>query len=466
MRLQKKEGRMLKIFSFLLLTVITVCSYAATGNLATQQKLDDEYKKVSTLAYRELANTASYKLPQIELNILINEIVRADKENKPEHAIVLVAANMAIIQKNINSKELDDVSAILLKHHAVGMAEEISQLINNQGDRYSQAKQSFEFAKYEANVNHWDNAFDWLKKIDVANELSKENGDEAYIIYGAALQYKKKHREGLSYYARVKSDSALYPIAQLNTALGHIRQDWWTDAHISIEQALSTTGKNDVEIANRLYTILGFSQLQQGFYRHARDSFRNVKIKSAYANRALLGIGLAALNQEDFVGALNAFNQLKTHSESDMPVAQSYLLAAFTLTRLKQNETASVSYTEAINYYEQKTNFYDGLANEIKNSSSASQMSAASLLINKICTDNAKEEPELSLLAEKLNTLNRLNRHPLSPNTLLQINKAYGNIFPPFLAKANEVIAKKQLVFNSYLNQSRFGLTKLYDTNN
>jgi hypothetical protein len=453
---------MLHLFSFLLLTMVSFCSYAAVDNVATQQQLDDAYKKVTTLAYRELANAPSYKLPQAELNTLISEIGRADKENKPEHTIALVAANMAIIQQNINAKELHSVTTALLKHHAVGIAEDINQLVNNQGDRYSQAKQSFEFAKYAANVNHWDKALDWLKKIDIANELSKENGDEAYIIYGAALQYKKKHREALSYYAKVKSDSVLYPIAQLNTALGYIRQDWWTDAHISIEQALSTISKDDAEIANRLYTILGFSQLQQGFYRNARDSFRNVKIKSAYANRALLGIGLAALNQEDFVGALNAFNQLKTHSENDMPVAQSYLMAAFTLTRIKQNETASVSYTEAINYYEQKTNAYNGLSNEIKNNNPASQ----TLLITKISSDIKNEEPELNLLAEELNTLNRLNGYSLSPNTLLLINKAYNNMLPVFLAKANEVVTKKQLAFNSYLNQSRFGLTKLYDTNN
>ncbi len=457
---------MLQIISFLLLTMATAFSYGATGNITAQQ-LDDEYKKVTTLAYRELASTPLYKLPQAELNTLISEVVRADEELKPERAIALVVTNIAIIQKNINAKELHIITAILLKHHAVGIAEEISNLVNTQGDRYSQAKESFAFAKYQANLNRWDKAFGWLKKIDIANELSKENGDEAYIIYGAALQHKKKHREAISYYARVKSDSVLYPIAQLNTALGYIRQDWWTDAQISIEQALSTAGKDDIEIVNRLYTILGFSQLQQGFYRNARDSFRNVKIKSAYANRALLGIGLAALNQEDFVGALNAFNELKTHSENDMSVAQAYLLAAFTLTKIKQSATASASYAEAINYYEQKTNFYEGLTNEIKNNSSAGQpLLINTALINKISADSENEEPELRLLAEELSTLNRLSGYSLAPNTLLQINKLYGNIFLAFLAKANDVVSKKQLAFNSYLNQSRFGLTRLYDTNN
>ena len=467
----KQERRILHKIVFLLLTMIATESYgattgatkgAATNSPNPQQQLEDDYKKITTLAYHELASTALYKLPQADLNILISEVTHADETNNSERAIVLLAANMGIIQKNINAKELQNLTAVILKYHAAGIAEDIIELASKQGDRYSLAKENFEFAKYEAKLNHWDNAISWLKKIDITNELSKDNGDEAYIIYGAALQYKKKHREALTYYAHVKQDSAFYSIAQLDSALAYIRQDWWTDAQITIEQALSTASKDDIEIANRLYTILGFSQLQQGFYRNARESFRNVKIKSAYANRALFGVGMAALNQEDFVGALNAFNQLKNHPENDMSVAQSYLLASFTLTKLKQSTTASASYAEAISYYEQKTNFYDNLLNEIKSDNLANQP----LLINKINADIQREEPELSLLGEELTILNTLKEHSLAPNTLLQINKLYGNIFLAFLSKANDVISKKQLAFNSYLNQSRFGLTRLYDTNN
>lgn len=457
-----KGGWMLQLIIFLLLSISTALSYGATNSSGPQIQLDEDYQKVTTRAYHELCNASAYLLPQADLNTLINAAVSADDAHKPEGVICVATANMAVVQKNVNAKELPSLTALVLKHHALGIAKEIADLVSNQGDVYAQAKQNFQIAKYEADQHHWDKAIDWLKKIDITNELPKENGDEANIIYGAALQYKKKHREALSYYARVKADSRFYPIAQLNSALGYIRQDWWTDAQIAIEKALGSAGKNDIEIVNRLYTILGFSQLQQGFYRNARESFRNVKIKSAYANRALLGVGMAALNQEDFVGALNAFNQLKTHPENDMSVAQSYLLAAFTLAKIKQSSTASTSYTEAINYYEQKNNFYENMLNEIKGNSASNP----SLLVNKISADFEKEDPELNLIIEQLKTLGFLSGQSLSSNNLLQINKLNSGLYAVFLAKAEDVVAKKQTAFNSYLNQSRFGFTKLYDTPN
>jgi hypothetical protein len=462
---------MIQTFIFFTLVLFASLSYGANNNNLLPQ-LDDDFKKVTTQAYRELAAAAIYKLPQVDLPALIEKIEQADEKNDGGPAVnlivvSLVVANMATIQKNINAKEIQQVTALTLKYHAVGVAEQILELANSQGDTYAQAKQHFEFAKYEADVNHWDKAIAWLRKIDIANALSKDNGDEASIIVGAALQYRKKHREAITYYANVKQDSPFYSIAQLNTALAYIRQDWWTDAQLTIEQGLAKANKSDIEITSRLYTILGFSQLQQGFYRNARESFRNVKIKSIYANRALLGVGMAALNQEDFVGAINAFSQLKTRTENDMAVAQSYLLNAYALTKIKQNAEASASYTEAISYYEQKTHFYDSLLNDIKNTTPASLPT----LMNKISLVIEKQEPELSLLESKLMTLGKLSggsfsTTTLSPNTLLQINTLHANILSVYLRKATDVMTKNQIAFNDYLNQSRFGLTKLYDSNN
>jgi hypothetical protein len=459
---------MIQIFIFFTLVLFASLSDGASNSREPnnqQQQLDDDFKKVTTQAYRELATAPIYKLSQANLHTLVSEIEQADKageKNHGERVVNLVVANMATIQKNTNAKEVQQVTALTLKYHAVGVAEQILELANSQGDTYAQAKQHFEFAKYEADLNHWDKAIAWLRKIDIANALSKDNGDEANIIVGAALQYRKKHREAITYYANVKQDSPFYSIAQLNTALAYIRQDWWTDAQLTIEQGLAKAEKNDIEITSRLYTILGFSQLQQGFYRNARESFRNVKIKSIYANRALLGVGMAALNQEDFVGAINAFSQLKTRTENDMSIAQSYLLHAYTLTKIKQNAEASASYTEAIGYHEQKTHFYDSLLNDIKNTTPATQP----MLISKISLAIEKQEPELSLLEAKLIILSKLNGSSLSQNTLLQINKLYGNTLSVYLSKAADVMTKNQVAFNDYLNQSRFGLTKLYDSNN
>lgn len=449
-------AKRLRASIIVLVAIAASASHGATQTTPTQQA-DEDYQKVIAAAYHELANSSRFKISTPDLTTLIDEINDADKNNNSDRIAGLAASNMDIIQKNINAKEIAELSQIILKHHAVNLAQEILEYSKKNGDRHTQAKQQLEFAKYYANQNQWDNAIAYLKTFDLTNDVATEDSDEAYIIVGAALQAKKKHREALEYYKKIKPTSAHYTIAQLNMALVYIRQDWWTDAQITLEDAIKAAPKDDIEIVNRLYTTMGFSQLQQGFYRNARDSFRHVKINSAYSNRALLGIGMSALNQEDYAGAINAFGKLKTQDGNDMSVAQAYLLEAFTLTKTKQNEIATTKYNEAISYYGNKTNHYNDLLKTIKENNSATPL-------NTILDDSFfKDHADIKTLAEKLNNLTKLQGYPLSPNTQQQSANVYARISKAYIDLVADAVTKKQFVFNSYLNQSNFGLTRLYD---
>src|SRR5690606_31020616 len=176
----------------------------------------------------------------------------------------------------------------------------------------------------------WDKAQQYLSAIEVQNALTKAESDYTSIMRGIILQMHKKHRESVKHYDSITDTSDYYTYAQLNKAIAFIRQGWWTDAHIAINDALKkNTPKKLTELNNRLYLVLGYSQLQHEFYRDARQTFRNIALDSQYVNRALLGIGLCALHQGDFVGALNAFKLLQSKQQDDIFVTESYLLLAF-----------------------------------------------------------------------------------------------------------------------------------------
>jgi tetratricopeptide (TPR) repeat protein len=249
----------------------------------------------------------------------------------------------------------------------------------------------------------------------------------------------------------------VYALAQLNIALVYIRQDWWTDAQIAMQNAIKASGQKNIEFLNRVYTTLGFSQLQQGFYRNARESFRNVKIKSDYADQALLGLGMAALNQEDFLGAFNAFDQLKKHQKQNTFVEQSYLMSAFALAKLKQNKSAAAAYAEAETYYENRVTLLSAALTQLNNNDWQD-------FANLISQHNLKESPDALAFAKQLQILSKLLNYPISDKTKSAINNSYSQIFVAYQNDTKQTIDKKLAVLNSYLNQSRFGLTKLYDT--
>lgn len=440
-------------------------SYSAS-NAETMQQIEVSYQELLTSSYRELSsNSSAFKLVSEDFNHFVLAVKQADKNNNTVEVIRLITANLDLISKNNDSNKLQIITRALLRQQATGLAQNILNIVAESGSTYTLGRIQFEFARYHAAVGNWDEVFALLGEIDIVNTLQKEDGDEAFIILGSALQHRKKHRQALGYYARITPQSTHYPVAQLNTAIAYIRQDWWTDAQIAIKNALKNepaNGSSD-EFRNRLYTVLGFSQIQHGFYRDARESFRNVHIKSQYMNRALLGLGMAALHQEDFIGALNAFNHLKQGNAEDISVLESYLLAAFSLEKLGQQKTASAGYTEAITFYEQQSAHYQKHLAELTNLRNA-QLTISPAVAIKLNTDLKRIQPGLSALYQRLDHLNELKSQKVSATTQTAITRLMRQLSLAYIDQAEEGLKTKQSIIDSYLSQSRFGLAKLYDT--
>lgn len=458
-----------KFFSVLLLLCthfFCINSYAAATEKEIQSikdntnELEEIYQTAIAQAYQELSGNPTFTLASPDLNSLFDKVNEAHKNKASEQVIGLILNNMHVIKGSAINKKIPDIVKIALQHHALGTAQNICRTIEGQAPRSISATCDYEVVSYLAKQNAWDEALAILKNIDLGNDLSSIHADNAFIIWGAALQHIKKHRQALEYYQRVKADSPLYPIAQLDIALVYIRQDWWTDAQISMQSAIKANGEKSNEFTNRVYTTLGFSQLQQGFYRNARDNFRKVKIKSEYADQALLGLGMAALNQEDFVGAFNAFEQLKKRQQPTTPVEQSYLMAAFTLVKLKQNKSAAAAYAEAQTYYEGRVNLLSNITNQLGSQTNNDPHT----LIASLIKEGFKESPESIAYAQQLKTLAKLLSFPLSEKAKSAISTAYARTMNAYQTNTKNNLDAKILVLNSYLNQSRFGLTKLYDT--
>lgn len=439
---------------------MSMSTAAPTTELSSSQ-LEADYQRVTTRAYRELTNKSPlFALRQPKLKTLLRQVERANQENDVELTVGLVAANLHLLQNDFDAGIAEHLTQLLLKHHAMGLANDALEITRQQGDVYALARLHFEFAKYLASYDDWRAALYHLNTIDIANTLPRDTADQAFILLGAALQDQKKHRQAISYYERIKPESSEYRAAQLNLAVAYIRQDWWTDAHIAINRALKKNDRKDNELTNRLHTVLGFSQLQHGFYRDSRESFRNVHLKSVYSNRALLGLGLAALHQQDFIGALNAFNHLKQRDANDISVSESYLLSAFTLMQLKQSKTASASYTEAITFYEQKSAYYQTLISALSGNKKIAPTGQQQNIKREIDGNR-----QLDKLAKQQEQLEQLAAQPLSRASKIAIENLNFQLAQEYRTQAQQLLTQKQAAIDSYLSQARFGLARLFDTN-
>lgn len=246
---------------------------------------------------------------------------------------------------------------LLLDNNALINAQTLIKAINRHGDYIVNAQLNYLLADFYFQRKAWPTVLTYLK--DNINELPIEQYHHALLITGIALQKQGKHHRAIKSYEKVAVGTKYYAAAQFNMALANIRQGWWTDGHQIISQLLAskqTTGQE--KALNRLYITLGYSLLNQAYYRNARKTFQLVGLNSRYSNQALLGIALTAAYQGDYIGALNATRFLKEKQkdkqQDDLPIDESYLLMPFFYEKSQRLATASLGYSQAVSYYQDK----------------------------------------------------------------------------------------------------------------
>lgn len=168
------------------------------------------------------------------------------------------------------------------------------------------------------------------------------------LVQGLNRQRQGQHRRAIEVYESFQQGDPHYAEARTNLAIAYLKQDWWSDAHRELTRLLAEN--IDAEAKNRLRMMLGLSQLQQGFYRDARETFGALDQDSRYAAFAWRGIGLSALHLQDYTGALNAFHQLKALDHPALPDGP--FMVAFTYDQMNRLTLAQASYQEALLHYQ------------------------------------------------------------------------------------------------------------------
>ena len=424
------------------------------------QLMDDEFKTLSGEFYRSSTDKNSVEILDIgRLQHEVNGLVNA---RQPIAAIQLLYVNLATIKSNIENEAVLAFAELFLKHNAWGLAKTLLGQIENQGDQSLLASIQFSFAKYYARRNEWVQV---TKRLDgVFSELATEDADYAYLLNGSALQYLKKHRLAVESHSKISASSTYYSYAQLNIAIAKIRQGWLTDAQTTIRNLIAKTQNNgDDDLTYRLNLVLGYALLQKEYYRDAREAFRNIGLDSRYANRALLGIGLTATSQGDYVGGLNALSILKGKKTFDLSVDESYLLIPYVHERLQQELSASASYTEAIAYYRERLIQLKNLSNRrLDFAKTGYAENTASLIIS----NNSLNYGEMFPLAfiDNYRKLIEFSSFNQSPDLNAKIERLIFKYDEVFQSIAMELIGRRVKYLSSYLNQSQYGLARLYDS--
>ncbi|MFK5893307.1 MAG: hypothetical protein QM504_08815 [Pseudomonadota bacterium] len=455
----------IKALSLLCLSLLILPSVSAdqSGINAKVKLLETEFKKVSSEFYRDTSSYADESLQTItDIDQLLIAANKLRGSNQSVAAIQLIYFNIETVKDNLDTKAIFDIVELLLDKNEWYLANTLFKDIKDEGDKSLLATIQFIFAKYHAQRNEWHRVNQLLEGI--FTELSEENAAYAYLLNGSALQHLKKHRQAVNNYNKIKSRSQYYNYAQLNTAIANIRQGWWTDAQTKIRDLIIHYNKNNEdELTNRLYLVLGYALLQREYYRDAREAFRHIGLNNRYTNRALLGIGLTATSQGDYIGGLNALTILKDKKTFDLSVDESYLLVPYVYEKLQQEITVTTTYTEAMNYYQQRMALLDSIANEHADFAELKyNQTTSSFILQNNNFDYGNSYPESFIKNyQRLNEFSTLTKSSKLRNQISKLTDKFDQMYNDIIS---DLSSQRKEYLKSYLNQSRYGLARLYDS--
>lgn len=427
------------------------------------KQLDRQFQSFSNQFYQYMARNFSQCGHRARsLKTLNQQIGKLAKNNKTAVAMCLIHFNHKLISNNIDSDQIFGIFSFLLDNNNLALANRFYSVALDEGDKSLLSNIAYIYARYYLQHKDWKNLLRVSQGIYA--DLPFEQANQARLYTGIALQKLKKHRKAVKVYQQIPPRSHYYAEAMLNIATAYIRQDWWTDAHIMIQKVLDNKNyRIDKKMRNRLYLVMAYSFLHQEYYRNSRQVFHNIELDSQFANRALLGVALTAMNQKDFIGALNAINILKAKKNIDLSVDESRLLLPYIYEKLGQMHTASASYADAQKYYEQRIA-------ELEAMKIARKISPVTILNNpeviqldnNLLDDSMVNEGFIKNIIQLQYIkpyIEQIENRKLK-NNYQQVMKAHQNYF----TKVNNTIFNNRIhQLNSYMNQARYGIARLFD---
>jgi tetratricopeptide (TPR) repeat protein len=185
-------------------------------------------------------------------------------------------------------------------------------------------------------------------------------------------------REALMLNAQILIDAGEYDaaIALLQNWKG--RTEWASYAKFNIGVALVRSGRIDqaAELLNELGDMdpfneelnalrdkanvaLGYALLQDGQYYAAKAPLQRVRMEGPFSNKALLGVGWADAEMENYDRALVPWMELRGRDLLDSAVQESMLAIPYAMAKLDSISQAADHYLNAIEAFHEESNRLD-----------------------------------------------------------------------------------------------------------
>ena len=206
----------------------------------------------------------------------------------------------------------------------------------------------------------------YLDKSEVAlQQLSDNLPDnlrrEAQMLHAQILIEGGRYGEAIAQLARWKGKTEWASYARFNLGVALVRNGD-VESAVGILEELGNIDPHNEELTSlrdKANLALGYSLLQDGRAASAKAPLQRVRLEGPFSNKALLGVGWADAEMENYQRALVPWMELRGRDLLDSAVQESMLAIPYALAKLESVSQAADHYLNAIEAFYEETNRID-----------------------------------------------------------------------------------------------------------
>jgi tetratricopeptide (TPR) repeat protein len=263
-------------------------------------------------------------------------------------------------QKNSQLESHVDESQLLLGglylsygHHRRA-AEIFEQMLADNVETDVRDRTWFFLAKIWQQRGYTDEAQAALERIE--DELPEPLDEERRMLQAQLLIDKSEHEQAIALLENWRGRSAWSNYAKYNLGVAMVRNGDVSGAAEILDELGGMNPYNEEmgSLRDKANLALGYAYLQDGQPNAARAPLQRVRLEGPFSNKALLGVGWADIELQNYQRALVPWMELRHRNLLDPAVQESMLAIPYAFAQLESKGQAADHYLNAIEaFYEE-----------------------------------------------------------------------------------------------------------------
>jgi outer membrane protein assembly factor BamD (BamD/ComL family) len=277
------------------------------------------------------------------------------------HAIVklLAAQNQQQLGEHVDEAELLLGGLYLSYGHHLEAADIFKRMLADNVTTDVRDRTWFFLAKIWYQRGYLDKAQEAL--TFVSGELPQNLQREALMLQAQILIDAGEYDRAIALLQNWKGKTEWASYAKFNVGVALVRSGRVAEAEVLLNDLGNMNPFNEelTSLRDKANLALGYALLQDGQPQAAKEPLQRVRLEGPFSNKALLGVGWADAEMDNYRRALVPWMELRSRDMLDPAVQESMLAIPYAMAQLDSISQAADHYLNAIEAFYEETNRLD-----------------------------------------------------------------------------------------------------------